>query len=895
MDKEFERQYQEYLNNTLDIAFNEENGVKVNNPWYVEPSMDSIKIDEIELEYQNVDYDRDLEVTIIRNKDGEYNLLDKNGNLVFDKWYETPHYEKSRAFVFRFDDGYACVVTDNGINFIDSKGNLLCEKGFYRAYSFHDGYAVVEVVQGQYTYIDTTGKPISGKRYEDAFDFQEGYAHVIINGKDYFIDTKGNRTFDESFYKDNPNIKYENFSSFIKSGLSDGYAVVSDGKEYNYIDAKGNFLSKKWFSEAHPFSEGLARVKINDKTAFIDKNGVVVSDKWYLPEKIEFIGDFHDGFARVDINKYQNYISKSGKILKKKVRKFKDGKAVVKKDGFFYYINTSGNLTLISPIMNGAVKNYPVFIELEDDHYHKTYYYVDKDGINVNRVFDSYVEVADGIYKVRKDEKYSLLFTHDNSLLGEWYDHINVKGNFAIADADSHLFFINLETKKVTEIANTHRYLGDWNDYSISSCENGYVVVELLEKDFWDNVEKKYNIIDANGKIHFTKWIYASSYILKNGYIIVEKSWKNNNYIMNLDAYYVIPPTKLKNKRKLDVSLNFFKIDGNLLPIKVDMKGLSVEKKAFGYQVSDKTNIFKVKYQPVKNYDNKYFICINKQDVILYNRETNSYQNLGSDVEYDDNFIKVSNTIYLMANGQMIDVTNYYKKNLKNKQEIFVSKDIEVMEPDEFYGENEDIIREKFREALKENERIKEQRKIKEQQEQIEEVKKNDERQQRMMEIRKLEALRHLAESVKTLEDLSNNKSFNSKDRITPYGIIINVNDHYEINPYYIETNVLKYLDLSGVSFKNVKVSGIDFRGCNISFNPQEVYNKDLSNCNFEGVFIHASTDFTGVNICGTKFTSDNNTATFDINLHNFVNAIYDENTTLNGIPIIELIGNKIK
>ncbi len=48
-------------------------------------------------------------------------------------------------------------------------------------------------------------------------------------------------------------------------------------------------------------------------------------------------------------------------------------------------------------------------------------------------------------------------------------------------------------------------------------------------------------------------------------------------------------------------------------------------------------------------------------------------------------------------------------------------------------------------------------------------------------------------------------------------------------------------IDLANVEFTNVKVSGIDFRGTNIeiggyNLKPQTVYNKDLSNCNFEGI-----------------------------------------------------------
>ena len=77
-------------------------------------------------------------------------------------------------------------------------------------------------------------------------------------------------------------------------------------------------------------------------------------------------------------------------------------------------------------------------------------------------------------------------------------------------------------------------------------------------------------------------------------------------------------------------------------------------------------------------------------------------------------------------------------------------------------------------------------------------------------------------------------------------------------------------IDLLNVDFTNVKVSGIDFRGTNIeiggyNLKPQAVYNTDLSNCDFEGIYINPLANFTGVNIKGTRFSVDNNPMTMDM------------------------------
>ena len=122
------------------------------------------------------------------------------------------------------------------------------------------------------------------------------------------------------------------------------------------------------------------------------------------------------------------------------------------------------------------------------------------------------------------------------------------------------------------------------------------------------------------------------------------------------------------------------------------------------------------------------------------------------------------------------------------------------------------------------------------------------------------------------------------------------VDGHREFNNLYI--NDIKIIDLSYADFTNVKVSGIDFCGTNVTFsnatlNPQTVYNKDLSDCNFEGIFISPFVDFSGVNIKGAKFSVDSDIKTVDVFNSTFQNAIYDENTTYNGISLVDSLDSE--
>ena len=76
----------------------------------------------------------------------------------------------------------------------------------------------------------------------------------------------------------------------------------------------------------------------------------------------------------------------------------------------------------------------------------------------------------------------------------------------------------------------------------------------------------------------------------------------------------------------------------------------------------------------------------------------------------------------------------------------------------------------------------------------------------------------------------------------------------------------LEFIDLSTVSFKNVDIRGISFKGSNIKLFPQEVYKKDLRNCDFTGINLSPFMDFRGVDIRGAKFSADNDITTLDIN-----------------------------
>ena len=117
-----------------------------------------------------------------------------------------------------------------------------------------------------------------------------------------------------------------------------------------------------------------------------------------------------------------------------------------------------------------------------------------------------------------------------------------------------------------------------------------------------------------------------------------------------------------------------------------------------------------------------------------------------------------------------------------------------------------------------------------------------------------------IKEFLENIRELLSNHNINEEDmygsiQVDESVLITTVEDHREIRSEFIP--YIKFIDLSKVSCKNLKVSGLDLRNTNIKLNPAQVYKKDLSNtqlstsvlanifagCNFEGCIISDAPD----------------------------------------------------
>lgn len=125
---------------------------------------------------------------------------------------------------------------------------------------FIEGFAAVKLVK-KWNFINTKGELLCNRWFDAVADFHEGFAEVLLNDKWNFIDTDGNYLRDDVWFDDT---RY----------FYDGFAMVQLGDKWNFIDHNGNYLRDDlWFDNALGFREGFAEVELNGKWYFLDTKG----------------------------------------------------------------------------------------------------------------------------------------------------------------------------------------------------------------------------------------------------------------------------------------------------------------------------------------------------------------------------------------------------------------------------------------------------------------------------------------------------------------------------------------------------------------------------------------------------------------------------------------------
>ena len=654
--------------------------------------------------------------------------------------------------------------------------------------------------------------------------------------------------------------------------------IEKDGK-YNYINEDGRIISSEWFDFVYDFQNGCVAVRKNGKFNYIDINGKKLFKEWFSELWWLFYGDC---IARVRLGDKFNCINKSGKLMSSEWfdeidGEYIDGYIIVKKGNKYNFINNDGKI--ISPEWFDSVLYFHEGYAMVKDS--GKYNYIDGEGKLVYKEwfeyeFDTIWRFRNGYAVVVKNGKYNYIKNLGKIISSEWFDDaFGFLDGFAEVKKNNKYNFINSEGKIISK---------DWFD-EVGVFHNGYIEVKK---------DNKYNYMDSEGKMLFSEWLDGKNKSLISDYIYAKKDGKYCVFDRNGNLLY-------KNVDDFKAVENFIIIKCSkkeqIICRDINLGDFKVKKGLFGYYCESLTDKFKMKYQPIRKIGIQYYLCLDGENVYLYDRFGNNYSLLGTiyDIKYDDNFIvdRKSKLIYLMYGGKIIDITDYYKKNLEDKKNITISKGIKgILTRDEFSLLNMSEIDRIMDEERKKNTEIRLAQEKQMQMAMLKKKKENDKQKEIESQKKRIDALKQLQEILKVLSETSKN---GKTSRILFPDIFVELAGHKEINPEML--GLLKYIELSYIKFDNVKVDGIDFSGCNIDmghgFNPQKVYGKSLRNCNLEGVYLPPMLlDFSGVDIRGCRFGSDDDYMTRDFIPESFKDAIYDETTTYNGEPLTKIFND---
>lgn len=519
--------------------------------------------------------------------------------------------------------------------------------------------------------------------------------------------------------------------------------------------------------------------------------------------------------------------------------------------------------------------------------------------------------------------KKNIIDTNGKLISPEWFDEIKFE--------DDCIYGINSQSNDVRVLKQNYPPVTKPNykvvekngKYNFKRIDGTFVLKEWADslEDYVDGlalvcINGKYNLVDINGSfLSKDEWfdkIYGYRYMIQEGYATVYKDGKFN--IMDPKGNLLIDWIK---ETKHITPFNY-PTKHDIIPF-VDLKEYKITNIKESYnEISNGVESYQIKGFPIRVYD-EYILCcrhigVDKEyptfEYFLFNKKTKQYKKIGRNVvsegflgmgkghyrclAFDDNFIhdNYNHKVYFIYGSQIIDITDYYNRKLKGKRSVRVNKKLSnILSIDDFHYENLEVINQILREERE--------RELSEQERHDDEISQEN----LMKKITEFEAEeKRRDETVRTtIKEIE--ERFQLLKELEASGAIIQIKYddlyekvydgikyHLEFKDDVIKDNRLHMFELSSETFENVKMDGIDFRKCNLdSICPTKVYKKNLRGCNFEGVHFGPFTSFVGVDIRGSKFGYDENNRTMDVMPH-FNEAIFDETTTFNGIPLTELV-----
>ncbi|HEY9881492.1 MAG TPA: WG repeat-containing protein [Leptolyngbyaceae cyanobacterium] len=195
-------------------------------------------------------------LAIIHTENGLTGAIDRTGAIAIQP---QPNYMTS------FSEGLAAISINGQTGFVDKTGAIVIQPRFEQVRAFSDGLAAVKVrsvptASALWGYIDRTGAFVIAPQFYEADPFSEGLAAVrgaAGEGLSWgYIDRTGAFAIQPQF------TAQREYLGPVATPFSGGFAMVRRGEQVEFIDRTGRRAIAAQFVDAHPVSNGMARVNV---------------------------------------------------------------------------------------------------------------------------------------------------------------------------------------------------------------------------------------------------------------------------------------------------------------------------------------------------------------------------------------------------------------------------------------------------------------------------------------------------------------------------------------------------------------------------------------------------------------------------------------------------------
>lgn len=369
----------------------------------------------------------------------------------------------------------------------------------------------------KYGFIDKGGNMIIRPQFDNVCLFTDGLAKVSIDEKCGFIDRNGNMLFEPWLDAE------ENFFEFDMNSFSCDLAKVSVDGKFGYIDRSGKLVIPPVYDDAQAFYDGMAFVKKEGVSWFIDKTGeMIISNDSY-----EIDGYFSEGLCCICIDGRYGSITKDGKIAIPPISEepfilFSEGMSAVKINGKWGYIDMKGNIC-IKPAFDDARS----FAEgLAEVMVGGKWGFIDKGGnIVISAQFDSLFSSFDGGWAIVEKDSEHLIINVTGEVVFRYGNKIPIgyKGfpqkKLQPAHANGNIFLLNALGEVVVQL----------DDYSPVDSD----VFSFKENDRW-------GLMDYGGNI-IIQPVFMGYFDFYEGLAEVETESGKQEYI-DMKGQFVIEP-----------------------------------------------------------------------------------------------------------------------------------------------------------------------------------------------------------------------------------------------------------------------------------------------------------------------------------------------------------------